>query len=52
MPDWFRDGIEYSETGNDRSAGSVTLLGGRALRISLKRPDASRKQETAGRLFL
>ena len=33
--------FEYSNTGNDRSLGSIALLGSRVLVINLKLPDAS-----------
>jgi hypothetical protein len=32
-------GFEYSDTGNDRSAGSVAMLGSRVLVINLNLPD-------------
>ena len=32
-------GFEYSDTGNDRSAGSIVMLGSRVLVINLNLPD-------------
>jgi hypothetical protein len=32
-------GFEYSDTGNDRRAGSIVMLGGRILVINLNLPD-------------
>ena len=33
-------GFEYSDTGNDRTAGSIVMLGSRVLVINLNLPDA------------
>ena len=35
-------GFEYSDTGNDRSSGSIALLGARVLVINLALPNAFR----------
>lgn len=36
-------GFEYSDTGNDRSAGSIVMLGSRVLVINLNLPETSER---------
>ncbi len=41
-------GFEYSDTGNDRTAGSIVMLGSRVLVINLNLPDTSERAALRG----